>query len=69
MKLVGGSYTLIGEYNIPFTEELKTSKYEIVLDTNQSSGGFSISLIDLASNEKLDIPQIIFQTKLSFIAL
>lgn len=60
MKLVGGSYTLIGEYNIPFTEELKTSKYEIVLDTNQSSGGFSISLIDLASNEKLDIPQSYF---------
>lgn len=60
MKLVGGSYTLIGEYNIPFTEELKTSKYEIVLDTNQSSGGFSISLIDLASKEKLDIPQSYF---------
>lgn len=60
MKLVGGSYTLIGEYNIPFTNELKTSKYEIVLDTNQSSGGFSISLIDLASNEKLDIPQSYF---------
>lgn len=60
MKLVGGSYTLIGEYNIPFTEELKTSKYEIVLETNQSSGGFSISLIDLASNEKLDIPQSYF---------
>lgn len=60
MKLVGGSYTLIGESNIPFTNELKTSKYEIVLDTNQSSGGFSISLIDLASNEKLDIPQSYF---------
>ncbi len=60
MKLVGGSYTLIGEYNIPFTNELKTSKYEIVLETNQSSGGFSISLIDLASNEKLDIPQSYF---------
>lgn len=60
MKLVGGSYTLIGEYNIPFTNELKTSKYKIVLDTNQSSGGFSISLIDLASNEKLDIPQSYF---------
>lgn len=60
MKLVGGSYTLIGEYNIPFTNELKTSKYEIVLDTNQSSGGFSISLIDLASKEKLDIPQSYF---------
>lgn len=60
MKLVGGSYTLIGEYNIPFTNELKTSKYEIVLDTNQSSGGFSISLIDIASNEKLDIPQSYF---------
>lgn len=60
MKLVGGSYTLIGEYNIPFTEGLKTSKYEIVLETNQSSGGFSISLIDLASNEKLDIPQSYF---------
>lgn len=60
MKLVGGSYTLIGEYNIPFTNELKTSKHEIVLDTNQSSGGFSISLIDLASNEKLDIPQSYF---------
>lgn len=60
MKLVGGSYTLIGEYNIPFTNELKTSKYEIVLDTNQSSGGFSISLIDLASNEKLNIPQSYF---------
>ena len=60
MKLVGGSYTLIGEYNIPFTNELKTSKYEIVLDTNQSSGGFLISLIDLASNEKLDIPQSYF---------
>lgn len=60
MKLVGGSYTLIGEYNIPFTNELKTSKYEIVLDTNQSSGGFSISLIDLASNEKRDIPQSYF---------
>lgn len=60
MKLVGGSYTLIGEYNISFTNELKTSKYEIVLDTNQSSGGFSISLIDLASNEKLDIPQSYF---------
>lgn len=60
MKLVGGSYTLIGEYNIPFTEELKTSKYKIVLETNQSSGGFSISLIDLASNEKLDIPQSYF---------
>lgn len=60
MKLVGGSYTLIGEYNIPFTNELKTSKYEIVLDANQSSGGFSISLIDLASNEKLDIPQSYF---------
>ena len=60
MKLVGGSYTLIGDYNIPFTNELKTSKYEIVLDTNQSSGGFSISLIDLASNEKLDIPQSYF---------
>lgn len=60
MKLVGGSYTLIGEYNIPFTNELKTSKYEIVLETNQSSGGFSISLIDLASKEKLDIPQSYF---------
>ncbi len=60
MKLVGGSYTLIGEYNIPFTNELKTSKFEIVLETNQSSGGFSISLIDLASNEKLDIPQSYF---------
>lgn len=60
MKLVGGSYTLIGEYNIPFTNELKTSKYKIVLDTNQSSGGFSISLIDLASKEKLDIPQSYF---------
>ncbi len=60
MKLVGGSYTLIGEYNIPFTNELKTSKYEIILETNQSSGGFSISLIDLASNEKLDIPQSYF---------
>lgn len=60
MKLVGGSYTLIGEYNIPFTNELKTSKYEIVLETNQSSGGFSISLIDIASNEKLDIPQSYF---------
>ena len=60
MKLVGGSYTLIGEYNIPFTNELKTSKYEIVLETNQASGGFSISLIDLASNEKLDIPQSYF---------
>lgn len=60
MKLVGGSYTLLGEYNIPFTNELKTSKYEIVLETNQSSGGFSISLIDLASNEKLDIPQSYF---------
>jgi len=60
MKLVDGSYTLIGEYNISFTNELKTSKYEIVLDTNQSSGGFSISLIDLASNEKLDIPQSYF---------
>ncbi len=60
MKLVGGSYTLIGEYNIPFTNELKTSKYEIVLETNQSSGGFSISLIDLESNEKLDIPQSYF---------
>ena len=39
---------------------LKTSKYEIVLETNQSSGGFSISLIDLVSNEKLDIPQSYF---------
>ena len=65
MKLVGGSYTLIGEYNIPFTNELKTSKYEIVLETNQSSGGFSISLIDLASKEKLDIPQSYFSDDLT----
>lgn len=60
MKLVGGSYTLIGEYNIPFTEGLKTSKYEIVLESSQSSGGFSISLLDLASKERLDIPQSYF---------
>ena len=60
MKLVGGSYTLIGEYNIPFTNELKTSKYEIVLETNQSSGGFSISLIDLTSNENSIFRRAIF---------
>ena len=60
MKLVGGTYTVIGEYNIPFTDGLKTSKYEIVLVPNQSSGGFSISLTDLESKEKLDIPQSYF---------
>lgn len=64
MKLVGGSYTVIGEHNIPFSNGLKTSRYEIVLENKSSLGGFSISLIDLASNERLEIPQSYFRDEI-----
>lgn len=59
MRLVGGTYTVIGDYNIPFSDGLKTSRYEIILATNPS-GGFSIALKDRESGETLDIPQSYF---------
>ncbi len=63
MKLVGGTYTVLGDYNIPFPEGLKTSTYEIILNT-KPEGGFSVALKDLQSGETLDIPQSYFLEEL-----
>ncbi len=63
MKLVGGTYTVLGDYNAPFSDGLKTSRYEIITDTNPA-GGFYIALKDRESGEILDIPQSYFRDEI-----
>lgn len=63
MKLVGGTYTVLGDYNVPFSDGLKTSRYEIITDTNPA-GGFYIALKDRESGEILDIPQSYFRDEI-----
>ena len=59
MKLVGGTYTVLGDYNAPFSDGLKTSRYEIIFESNPA-GGFYIALKDRVSGEILDIPKSYF---------
>ena len=63
MKLVGGTYTVLGDYNAPFSDGLKTSRYEIIFESNPA-GGFYIALKDRESGEILDIPQSYFRDEI-----